>query len=83
MLRRWMLIPLLLAGMAGAAFLSQQAEPAGLRMTSAGQRFVASLKAEQKAKALSCLRRQGADQLALRPVAGQRRAARPQGPPPG
>jgi hypothetical protein len=52
MLRKWMLIPVLVVGMAGAAFLSQQAEPAGLRMTSAGQRFVASLKPEQKAKAL-------------------------------
>jgi hypothetical protein len=52
MLRKWMIVPVLLAGLAGAAFLSQQAEPTGLRLTNAGQRFVASLKPEQKAKAL-------------------------------
>src|ERR1700761_6326451 len=52
MLRKWMLIPLLLTGLAGAAYLSQKTEPTGVRMTTAAERFVASLKPEQKAKAV-------------------------------
>jgi hypothetical protein len=49
--RRTLLVGLVLAALAGTAFLAREAEGPGLRMTTAAEQFLASLKADQKAKA--------------------------------
>jgi hypothetical protein len=43
---------LLVGGLAGVAYVAQQSEPTGSKMASAAEKFLASLKPEQKAKAL-------------------------------
>jgi len=50
--RRLILTALILAGLAGTAFLAREAEGPGLRMTGTAEKLVAGLKAEQKAKGL-------------------------------
>jgi hypothetical protein len=54
MFRRWMLLPLAVAGFVAAAIISSQEpeKPAGARMTDAAERFLASLNADQKARAV-------------------------------
>jgi Protein of unknown function (DUF3500) len=48
---RILLAGILLASLAGLAYVAQQAEPSGSRMVTAAQAFVASLKPEQKSQA--------------------------------
>src|SRR5262245_42005282 len=50
-LKRLLLTLALLVGLGGAAYLAKEAEGPGLQMTGAADKFVASLKADQKAKA--------------------------------
>jgi hypothetical protein len=53
MFRRWMLLPVAVAGFVAAAFVSREADAtAGSRMTDAAERFLASLSPEQKARAV-------------------------------
>ncbi len=51
-LRRWLLAGLMVVGVAGVAYMGQEAEPAGAKMTVAAQRFIAGLNDEQKQKCL-------------------------------
>jgi hypothetical protein len=51
-LRRLFLALTVLAALAGTAFLAREAEGPGLRMTGAAEKFLATLKPEQKTKAL-------------------------------
>jgi hypothetical protein len=51
-LQRLVLVAALLAGLAGVAWVSQEVESAGLKMTAAGEKFVGTLTAEQKGKAV-------------------------------
>jgi hypothetical protein len=51
-LRRWLLLPVTVAGLVGAAYVGFEAEGAGQRMTTAAEKFVASLSDEQKTKAV-------------------------------
>jgi hypothetical protein len=51
-LARLLLALLLVAFLAGIARVAQEVEPAGAKMTRAGETFVASLNADQKAKAI-------------------------------
>jgi hypothetical protein len=44
-------VPLLVAGLVGLAVIGEQKEPVGVQMTGAAEKFVATLTAEQKAKA--------------------------------
>src|SRR4051794_37332861 len=50
-LRRMFLALVIVGGLAGAAFLAREAEGPGLKMTSAAEKFLTGLKADQKAKA--------------------------------
>jgi hypothetical protein len=50
-LRRWLLAGLVLVVVAGVAYMGQEAEPAGAKMTASAQRFLATLSDEQKQKA--------------------------------
>jgi hypothetical protein len=52
MLRRWMLAPVVLAGLVGAAFVTREEEAPGSDMVGAAEKLVASFSAEQKAKAV-------------------------------
>jgi hypothetical protein len=51
-LRRLFLALTVLAALAGTAFLAREAEGPGLRMTTAAEKFLATLKPEQKTKAV-------------------------------
>jgi hypothetical protein len=51
-IKRMLLFGVLLAGLAGAVALSKEGDNTGLRMTDAAERFLDSLSAEQKGKAL-------------------------------
>jgi hypothetical protein len=51
-LSRLVLALVLVTCLGGVAYVAQQAEPAGAKMTSAAEKFLASLKPDQKAKAL-------------------------------
>jgi hypothetical protein len=50
--RRLLLVSALAAGLAGAASLSREARPAGVTMTEAAERFLGTLTAEQRARAV-------------------------------
>jgi hypothetical protein len=51
-LNRMLLALILVAGLAGLAYVGQQVESTGLKMTTAGEKFVAGLNDGQKAKAV-------------------------------
>src|SRR5262249_12747824 len=51
-LTRMLLTLALVAGLAGVAYVAQQAEPAGTKMAHAAEKFLAGLTAEQKGKVL-------------------------------
>jgi hypothetical protein len=48
--RRWFLALLVVVGLAGVAYVSQENEPAGAKMTAAAEKFLDGLTKEQKAK---------------------------------
>ena len=50
MSRKWLLAPVVLSGLVGAAFVSREADPPGSQMVSAAEELVGSLTPEQKAK---------------------------------
>jgi hypothetical protein len=50
--RRLLLVLALAAGLSGAAYVGQEAAPAGAKMTAAAEEFVAGLGADQRAKAV-------------------------------